>query len=187
MTKFKIPVEFQDQLELISSPDERSDQEILNIVQRHVPVTSEKNIWCFWDKGIDKLPGWCKRNVINWGRICDSSWTIRLLNNVPGSKNYILDYIPYHMLPKCFVEGTIEAKFVGQLMSDMITGPLLYLYGGVVMDVGCMLFRDLDRGLWSVLEDLDTEYQVAVPTLDGQGLSNHFVMARKGNPLIKRW
>jgi hypothetical protein len=56
-TKFAIPEKWQDELEPVGiAVDQRSDEEILEALTRHVPVTSEKNLWGFWDKGLVAMP-----------------------------------------------------------------------------------------------------------------------------------
>ncbi|KAK1528293.1 capsule polysaccharide biosynthesis protein [Colletotrichum paranaense] len=187
MLQYAIPPAFKDKLEVINAHDQRSDDEIFESLRCHVPVVGEKNVWAYWDGGIDQLPSWCRRNVIDWVRICGPDWTVRVLDNVPGSPNHALAFAPKEMLPRCFIEGTMTGKHVGQHSSDMITGALLYTYGGVKMDVGCILFRDLDRGLWSVLEDPELPYEIAAPIQFAQYLANHFLASRKGNPFVKRW
>ncbi|KAJ4246067.1 hypothetical protein NW762_013812 [Fusarium torreyae] len=187
MLEYGIPPEFQDRLESITVNEQRPYDEILESLRQYVPVVSEKNIWAYWDGGLDELPSWCRRNVVDWIRICEPEWTVRLLDNVPGSPNHALKFAPEEMLPKCFVEGTMTGKHAGQHASDMISGALLYTHGGIKMDVGCILFRDLDRGLWSILEDPESPYEIAAPIQYAQYLANHFLAARKANPFIKRW
>ncbi len=61
------------------------------------------------------------------------------------------------------------------------------------MDVGTLLFRDLDDICWSKLEDPGNPYEIAGFTLPHGGtareksLLNSFIAARKGNPFVKRW
>ncbi|KAK7436789.1 capsule polysaccharide biosynthesis protein [Colletotrichum acutatum] len=187
MLQYAIPPAFKDKLEIVTTHDQRSDDEIFESLRRHVPVVGEKNVWSYWDGGFDQLPSWCRRNVIDWVRICGPDWTVRVLDNVPGLPNHALEFAPKEMLPKCFIEGTMTGKHVGQHSSDMITGALLYTYGGVKMDVGCILLRDFNRGLWSVLEDPESPYEIAAPIQFAQYLANHFLASRKANTFIKRW
>lgn len=55
------------------------------------------------------------------------------------------------------------------------------------MDVGNILFRDLDRVCWKQLADESSPYTVCVPWMLEQNFGNHFVAARKGDEFIKRW
>ena len=55
------------------------------------------------------------------------------------------------------------------------------------MDVGNILFRHLDLIGWNELEDPESPYNICVPIMYGQVIANNFVMARKGDPFIKRW
>lgn len=164
--RFTIPPADSSELRPIEPKDNRSDKEILAALSQHVPVTSEKNIWAFWDKGIDKMPGWCQRNVFDWVRINggDSNpWTIRVLDAVPESPNHALKFVDADMLPTAFVEGNMKGPYVGPHSADFLRGALLYKFGGAFMDVGNFLFRGLDRIGWRELEDPDSPYQICVP------------------------
>lgn len=61
------------------------------------------------------------------------------------------------------------------------------------MDVGTLLFRDLDDICWSKIEDPESPYEIAgfsVPHGDGSKEStplNGFIAAKKGNEFIRRW
>ncbi|KAJ0413896.1 hypothetical protein BJY00DRAFT_319325 [Aspergillus carlsbadensis] len=185
--KFTIPAEFRAQLEPAEPLDPRTDDEILASLLHHRPVTSEKNIWAFWHAGVTGMPRWCQRNVIDWHRICGPSWTIRVLDTVPGSPNHALKYIPDEMLPETFVKGTMEGQYIGPHSADFLRGACLYEYGGVFMDVGIMLIRSLDRICWSALEDPATPYTISTPEMFDTYIANHLVAARKGDAFIKRW
>jgi hypothetical protein len=187
MANLSIPPEYQDQLEIITVQDQRTDEDILQTLEQHVPVTSEKNLWAFWHSGILNMPSWCQRNVIDWVRICGPEWTIRILDNVPDSPNYALQYVPADSLPEAFVQRKMDGPYVGPHSADFLRGVLLYLHGGAFMDVGSVLLRHLDRIGWNELEDPTSPFNVAVPLMYGQNMANHFVAARKGDPFIKRW
>lgn len=60
---YSIPEKYKSRLEEVEVLDDRSDDEILASLKEHVPVTSEKNVWGFWNTGVDSIPGWSKRNV----------------------------------------------------------------------------------------------------------------------------
>lgn len=186
-SKFSIPQEFNSQLRHVDSLDKRSDGEILNSLEQPSPITSEKNIWCFWDKGLRAMPGWCQRNVINWVRLCGPSWTVRVLNAIPDSPLHALNYVSTDLLPESFVNGTMTGVYVGPHSSDFLRGATLYSHGGVYMDVGNILIRDLDRVCWNQLADPNSPFEVATPIMYGQVMANHFVASRKGDPFIKHW
>ncbi|KAH8650179.1 hypothetical protein BX600DRAFT_529397 [Xylariales sp. PMI_506] len=187
MATFSIPPEFQDKLEPIELRDQRSDDEILQSLNKYVPVTTEKNIWAFWHSGILDMPAWCQRNVIDWVRICGPEWDVRVLDNVPESPNYALKYISSDLLPEAFVQRNMDGPYVGPHSADFLRGSCLYLYGGAFMDVGSILLRHMDRIGWKELEDPNSPYQIAIPLMYGLHIANHFVAARKGDPFIKRW
>jgi hypothetical protein len=187
MADFSIPEEYQDLLEVVPVTDQRSDEEILASLTQYAPVTSEKNIWAFWHSGVSNMPGWCQRNVIDWVRICGLSWTVHVLDNVTDSPNYALKHVSADLLPEAFVKQEMDGPYVGPHSADFLRGACLVQHGGVFIDVGCMLFRHMDRIGWDKLEDPNTPYNIAVPLMYDQVMANHFVAARKGDPFIKRW
>lgn len=187
MADFRIPAEHEDQLEVLKLEDQRTDEEILQSLSQYAPVTSEKNIWAFWHSGVSNMPKWCQRNVIDWIRICGHSWTVRILDNVPHSPNHALRHVSADSLPDAFVRREMNGPYVGPHSADFLRGACLYQYGGVFIDVGCILIRHLDRIGWDKLEDPRSPYRVAIPLMYGQITANHFVAARKGDPFIKRW
>lgn len=187
MASFAIPPKYAAQLEPAAAADGRSDDEILQSLTRHVPVTSEKNIWAYWHAGVLAMPAWCRRNVIDWVRICGDGWTVRVLDPDPSSANYALRYLDPELLPETFRTRTMDGPYSGPHAADFIRGAALYQHGGAFMDVGSILIRHMDRFVWDVLADAASPYEVAVPVMFAQTIANHFVAARKGNPFIKRW
>lgn len=186
--RYNIPTEFKEQLKYVEAADTRSDDEILASLRQAAPLTSsEKNIWAFWDSGLDSMPAWTQRNVVNWARLCGPSWTIRILDVVPGSANHALNFVPAALLPEAFVKGTLKGPYKGPHSADMLRGALPYLYGGVFMDVGIILVRSLDKICWDILSDPTKPQRVSVPWMYGTVMANHFVAARQHDPLIKRW
>lgn len=187
MPQFAIPKEFQHTLRYVESQDQRSDDEILASLTKHVPMKSEKNIWTFWHSGVLSMPSWCQRNIVNWVRLCGPSWTLRVLDNVPGSPNNALNWVSAEMLPETFVKGTMDGPYTGPHSADFLRGAALFNFGGVWMDTGIVLIRDLDRICWNQLEDPKSPFQVSTPWMFGSHMANHFVASRKGDPFIKRW
>ena len=182
-----IPPEYRSKLLPTQPKDTRSDDEILKGLSQHVPVANEKNIWAFWHGGLTGLPDWCRRNLIDWHRICGPSWTIRLLDIVPGSPNNALKYVDTDMLPVAFVRGTMEGPYVGQHSADLLRAATLWKHGGVWMDVGVILIRDLDRVCWDQLADDSNSYEMCSAYVDGVTIANHFVAGRKGSEFLKKW
>lgn len=185
---FPIPPEFQPQLRHVPSQDTRSDAEILQSLTTRAPITSEKNVWTFWDSGVLSMPAWCQRNVVNWVRLLGPSWTVRVLDaTVPDSANHALSWVDEKLLPECFVKGTMSGIYTGPHSADFLKTATLLSYGGVWLDVGVFLFRHLDAVCWDKLEDEKTPFRVSVPWMVQLHMANHFVAARKGDPFVARW
>lgn len=184
---FSIPLKYQDKLEEVAVTDTRSDDEILASLREKTPVTSEKNLWGYWDSGIDTAPGYCKRNVCDWVRILGPEWTVRILDKVPGSPNHALKWIPAEMLPEAWHKDTFNGPWIGAHSADCLRGALLYLYGGCYTDVGTIMLRHLDRAFWDKLEDPASPYEVAAMVFTESIIGNGFIASRKGNTFIKQW
>ncbi|KAJ5580034.1 uncharacterized protein N7459_006019 [Penicillium hispanicum] len=179
-----IPEEYRDKLELIEPTDSPGDEQILASLSEYKPVTSEKNVWAYWDSGLSNMPKWNQRNVIDWVRILGPEWTVRVLDSVAGSVNHVLRFAPESLMPRAFVDRTMDGPFVGQHGADLTRTACLYEHGGVWMDVGSFLVRHLDRVCWNELEDPNSPYKVAMFMLWGLAPGNFFVAARKNDPLI---
>ncbi|KAF2807566.1 uncharacterized protein BDZ99DRAFT_419922 [Mytilinidion resinicola] len=186
-SNFAIPEEFASKLRFVDALDKRSDEEILDSLAKHTPITSEKNVWTYWHSGLRSMPPWCQRNIINWVRLLGPSWTVRVLDTVPSSPNHALTWLDSDMLPESFVKGTMQGPYTGPHSADFQRGAALYKYGGVWMDVGIVLIRHLDKICWDQLADPSSPFEVSVPWMYGQVMANHFVASRKGDPFIKRW
>jgi hypothetical protein len=186
-TDLSIPPEFQPQLRCVEPLDSRTDAEIIASLQQYTPVTSEKNIWCFWHSGIDGMLAWCRRNVVDWVRINGPSWTIRVLDNDANSPNYLFKFVPKDMLPEAIVHGKMTGPFTGQHTADFVRSAVIYCHGGVFMDVGILLIRRLDRICWDQLADPSSPYNMAITSMYKDNIANHFVASRQHDPLIKRW
>lgn len=185
---YEIPKGCDGQVRPIQPKDDRTDAQILDSLANFSPINpSEKNIWAFWDQGLYAMPSWNKRNVVQWVRMHGSDWTVRILDNVPDSPNYALNYLPAEYLPGTFTEGTMDGPYVGPHSADLLRGACLYLYGGVFMDVGIILIRHLDRICWNQLADPESPFQVSIPLMYSNITANHWTGARKGDPFIKRW
>ncbi|KAF1973090.1 hypothetical protein BU23DRAFT_143066 [Bimuria novae-zelandiae CBS 107.79] len=185
--RIPIPPEFASQLRHVPSKDPRTDAEIIAALSQHAPITSEKNIWTYWHTGIDAMPTWNKRTICDWVRIHGPDWTVRILNTVPGHPNHALNWIESDQLPKSFVEGTMTGPYTGPHSADFLRGAALYRYGGVWLDVGCILFRSLDMICWDQLADETSPFTISAPIQWETTIANAFVAARKADIFIKKW
>ncbi|KAG0652503.1 O-glycosyltransferase [Hyphodiscus hymeniophilus] len=170
--------------------DPRSDEDIIAALLRHQPVESEKNLWTFWDTGLSNMRPYVRRNVIGWVRRLPG-WTVRVLDHVEGSPlnvSTFLDPLAFH---DAFNNRTMTGPYVGAHSGDVVRLPLLYRYGGVWMDAGTMLFRNIDDICWKVLADSTTPYEIAgiAPGTEpgNDVIMNGFIAAKKGNGFIKKW
>lgn len=74
-----------------------------------------------------------------------------MLDKVPDSPLNVSRYIDTtspDVVPDAFRDGTLNGEFAAQHTSDLVRFPLLLKYGGVYMDVGILLYGDLDA-LWT--------------------------------------
>lgn len=182
---FQIPPQYRGKLEPFEHGDKRTDDEIFRSLLAFQPIKSEKNIWTFWDSGIERMPAWCRRNVISWVRICGPEWTVRVLDHNPDSPNYAGKYIAKG-LPDTFYDKTMDGTHAGPHSADFLRGACLYEYGGAWVDSSIFLMRNMDDICWNQLEDPTSPLRVAVPVMT-DNLLNCFIAARKHDPFIKRW
>lgn len=194
MTKFEIPKSATGLREVpVSQLDLRSDAEIMSELQTFRPVTSEKNVWAFWDKGLDAMYPSYRCTVLNWVRRLGPSWTVRMVDLLDDSPNNIYQYVGKEWFPDCFVQRTMDGRHAAQHAADLIRLPLLFEYGGVWMDVGNMLHTHLDALFWDALSAPDSPYEMGVWTITGQirkqwgSFGNYMVAARKHCLFIKNW
>ncbi|RYP01831.1 hypothetical protein DL764_006062 [Monosporascus ibericus] len=180
--------------------DDRTDEEILADLQTYRPVdpaSSERNVWAFWDRGLAAAKPWCRRNVVGWVRRHHGrGWTVRVLDMVPGSPNHFSRFVPAtpELLPAALLEpegGVSGTAHAGPHAADLLRLPLLFLHGGVWLDVGFMLFRDLDSLCWDALAGEDNPLELAGfrMTVD-EGIAmfwNGFIAARKGCVAVRLW
>jgi hypothetical protein len=105
-----IPPAYASRLRVVEPKDTRSDADIVASLTQHVPVSSERNIWTYWHAGVKAMPKWCQHNIIGWVRLHGPSWTVRVLDSVPGSANHALKWIDGDVLPDAFVQGTMTGR-----------------------------------------------------------------------------
>ena len=172
-----------------------SDEQILTELQTFKPVdtSSERNIWAFWDRGIAACKPWCQRNIISWVRRHGRRWTVRLLDMVEDSPNHYSRYVPstHEFFPDAFHKRTMKGTHVAPHAADLLRLPLLRLYGGVWIDTGFMLFRNVDELCWDKLEDPANPLEICGfrMTISPEiGMFwNGFIAARKDCVAVKYW
>ncbi|KAK2762379.1 capsule polysaccharide biosynthesis protein [Colletotrichum kahawae] len=176
-----------------SQLDLRTDPDIIAELSTFRPITSEKNVWAFWDKGIDAMYPSYRCTVLNWVRKLGPSWTVRLIDLIDGSPNNVYNFISKDWLPDCLVNMTMDGAHKAQHASDLIRLPLLFEHGGVWMDVGNMLHTHLDDLFWNALSDPESPYEIGLWIITGQirkkwgSFGNFMLAARKGSIFIKNW
>ncbi|TDZ16440.1 putative glycosyl transferase FCK3 [Colletotrichum orbiculare MAFF 240422] len=182
--------------------DLRPDAEVDGIINNPPPVSSNKNIWFFWNTGYDNAYPYAQRNVRAWHRrLSRKGWVVRVVDLEPDSPGYIgkwLDLRDPSVVPDAFRDGTLDGEFAKQHYSDLVRFPLLVKYGGVYTDVGFMQIGDLDR-LWNeTVQNPNSPYEVLSMNQGGPreyGLTNYFIASASGNPfwqachelLLKVW
>lgn len=184
-TPYSPPYGFTDSPAL----DIRPESDIIFSLTSYQPVTSDQNVWAFWDSGWQNIKPWCKRNIINWVRRLGPEWTVRVLDNVPGSDNNLSQYVPTSSLPPALNEGNFSGP--PQHISDLIRLPLLYIHGGVWMDAGTILLRHLNDICWRAISDPANLFEMAailMPLRKEAGtILNGFIATKRGNGMVKRW
>ena len=194
MPEFSIPASATGLREIDRSLlDLRSDAEIIAQLEQFQPITSEKNVWAFWDKGFSAIYPTHQVSILNWVRRLGPSWTVRIVDLVDGSPNNIYNFVDKEWLPDCFNNKTMDGRHAPQHAADLIRLPLVYLHGGAWMDVSNMLHTHLDALFWDHLTAPDTPYEMGVWIISGQirkewgSFGNYMFAARKNCEFIKHW
>ncbi|KZV89355.1 hypothetical protein EXIGLDRAFT_751190 [Exidia glandulosa HHB12029] len=171
--------------------DDRSEDAIIAHILSHRLVTRQKNIWAFWDNGWEAMRPWTRRNVVDWVRRLGPDWDVRVLDRVEGSPRNLAHFVDVQMLPKTF--WRMEGRNAGQRVSNMARVLLLYMHGGVWLDVGGILTRSLDD-LWDRIADPEdsTEFIGVSSRLNDQVLAdrplgNTILATAKGNQFAGLW
>ncbi|KAI1827734.1 hypothetical protein F4861DRAFT_492351 [Xylaria intraflava] len=173
--------------------DLRPEAEIVQELHSFRAIASEKNVWCFWDKGLDRMYPSYRHTVVNWVRKLGRSWTVRVVDLVDGSPNHVYNYVGRDWFPDCFVHRTMDGRHAAQHAADLVRLPLLFEHGGVWMDVGNMLHTHLDELFWTALTAPGSPYEMAVWIITGQirkqwgGFGNYMLAARKGCVFVRNW
>ena len=124
----QIPSEDEEFLVQIppSRLDPRTDEEIAETLCAYRPVTSERNVWAFWDEGFLALRPWYRRNVLAWVRRLGPSWTVRVLDLVPHSPNHVHRFVAPENFPAAFNQGTMDGPNKAQHASDLTRLAVLF-------------------------------------------------------------
>lgn len=194
MPKFAIPKSATGLRRVPESQlDLRSEADILAELASFRPITSEKNVWVFWDKGLSAMYPSYRVTVLNWVRKLGPSWTIRLVDLVEDSPNNIYNFVGREWFPDCFLNKTMDGRHAAQHVSDLVRLPLLFEHGGVWMDVGNMLHTHLDDLFWDALTAPNSPYEMSAWIITGQirkqwgSFGNYMLAAKKGCIFIKNW
>ena len=171
--------------------DLRTDAELSTWLGSRHAVTSDKNIWAFWHNGFLSMRSWCRRNIMNWVRRLGPEWTVHVLDCVPGSETNVCHFIPDEYLPDALLNGTMDGPSKGAHAGDLVRLPLLWLYGGIWLDVGTLLFQHVENICWNQIDDPSTPYEMAGFVIrlrpDEDAMLNGFIATKRNNPFIKRW
>ncbi len=195
MAKFEIPKSASNLIEVPTSQLNlrQSESQIFAQLSVFQPVCSEKNVWAFWDKGLNAMYPSYRHTVLNWVRKLGPSWTIRIVDLVEGSPNNIYTFVSKDWFPDCFKDQTMDGPHAAQHAADLVRLPLLFAYGGVWMDVGNMLHTHLDRLFWDALSAPNSQYEMGAWIISGQirkqwgSFGNYMLAARKGCIFIRNW
>lgn len=123
------------------------------------------NIWCYWSQGENNLP--------EFPRICLNNW-----KNILSKKNFKINLIS----KKKFLDLQNELdenflnKFTYQQQSDIVRLYLLYIYGGIWMDITTILQKDLS---W-VIDKFENGYEQV-------GFYVNYPFLKKTHYLLESW
>ncbi|KAI1812261.1 hypothetical protein GGS20DRAFT_558819 [Poronia punctata] len=194
MTKFTIPKSATGLRAVPESQlDLRPEEEIVAGLKSFRPISSGKNVWCYWDRGLDRMYPSYRQTVINWVRKLGRSWTVRIIDLVDNSPNNVYNFVDKSYFPECFNNRTMDGPHAAQHGADLVRLPLLFEHGGVWMDVGNMLHTHLDTLFWNALTAPGSPYEMGVWLISGQirrkwgSFGNYLVAARKGCVFIRNW
>lgn len=165
----------------------------INLTSPPPLLPNSKSIFAFWHNGIHTLHPNLLRNVVAWyHRLSPLGWNLYVFDTVPGSPLNISNFIDTSspdVVPDVIRSGTMGGEYTGQHTSDLIRFPLLLKYGGVYMDVGILLFGDLDK-LWTEhIMNPDSPIEFSGFTMGDPpeiSICNFLMMSGPENPLIRR-
>jgi hypothetical protein len=141
------------------------------------------------------LKPYLRRNVYAWyQRYSGLGWNIYVLDRVDDSPLNVSNFIDMSdptVVPDVMRRGSsVTGEYSAQHSSDLVRYPLLLKYGGVYMDVGILMFGDMDR-LWeehigNPNSPLDYAGFTMADTPDAVSIVNFWMMCSPDNPLVKR-
>lgn len=107
---------------------------------------------------------------------------------VPQSANHISSFLDTNGFPEAFERNSPK---IPQAISDLVRLSLLYEFGGVWLDVGCMVFCDLDD-IWEIIQNPQTPYTMGgyitnLRPKEYHILNTSALFSQKGDALMKRW
>lgn len=171
-------------------------------ISRNLP----KNIWTFWDKGRDAMPGFYKANLTRWEKILNrdasnGEWKIRVVNALDGDPNNWGNFIDKSSIPSLeYIASKIgTADFEKKLsapvvLSDFIRLELLYEHGGIWLDPSIILHQNLDN-IQNILQVLNnftiagftSRSQATYDLRYADSMENFFMTAFPHLELVKTW
>lgn len=107
---------------------------------------------------------------------------------VPQSVNHVSSFLKTDEFPDAFKRDSLK---IPQAISDLVRLSLLYEFGGVWLDVSCMVFCDLDD-IWEVIQDPETPYTMGgyitnLRPKEYHILNTSALFSQKGDALVRRW
>jgi hypothetical protein len=134
------------------------------------PSELNRNIYMFWDKGIENAPEICRLCVESW-RILNPQWSLVLLDEESAK-----DIVDRSSLPK----NLATAHY-----ADILRTKLLRKHGGVWADATVLCLKPLDSWLPLVLNQSDL-FAFHRPARD-RVISSWFLAASCGSNLMSGW
>lgn len=105
--------------------------DIGSIFPQKTTVLDQKNIWIYWNSGIENAPGIVKKCFLQLQKYKPNDYHIHLL-----TQENIKDYVE---LPS-FIQDKLKYGSISQThFSDILRTALIYQYGGIWMDATCLL------------------------------------------------
>ncbi|KAK0387001.1 hypothetical protein NLU13_5315 [Sarocladium strictum] len=165
------------------------------LVNPPMPTRGGKNMFAYWHTGIQSLKPYLMRNVLAWyQRYSSLGWNIYVLDRQDGSPlnvSRFIDLSDPEVVPDVMRDGgSVTGQYSAQHSSDLVRWPLLLKYGGAYLDVGVIMFGDMDR-LWEEhIANPDSPFDYAGFTMgdapDAISIVNFWMMSTPDNPLMQR-
>ncbi|OWO99359.1 hypothetical protein B2J93_8756 [Marssonina coronariae] len=132
-----------------------------------------------------------QQTVVDWVRKLGRSWTVRIVDLAEDSPNNVYKFVGRGWFLECFNQQTMNGPHAAQHAADLVRLPLLYVHGGVWMDVGNMLLMHLDHRFCDALSAHHSPYEMGAWVISGQvrkqwgSFGNYMLAARKGDAFIE--